>query len=118
MSAVALEDLDEFLARTLEADVFTCALRGELHHGRRAPLAAQVDELPLVFHLQRAARRHSRGLHEPAREALHALEVSERLIRLDSGELRVVIRIHALVTELTPNFKHAFEATNEQALKR
>ncbi len=118
MAAVALEDAHQLVARAREVDGLARALRGQLDHGRRAPLARQVDQVALVFHLQRAARRLRRRLEAAAREAHHALQVAERLVGLHGGELGVVRVVHAFVAELAPQLEHLLEAADQQALER
>ena len=43
---------------------------------------------------------------------------SEKAGMLHGGELRVVVRVHALVAELTADLEHLLETAYEQALER
>ena len=45
------------------------------------------------------------------------MEICIRLIQLDSGELGVVLRVHALVAENAANFVHAVQPADNEALE-
>lgn len=72
----------------------------------------------LIFHIERAASRHSCCLHEALCELHHALKIGEGLIGFHRGELGVVIRVHAFVAELAADLEDLLEAAYEQALQR
>ena len=77
-----------------------------------------MDGRALIFHIERAASRHSCCLHEALRELHHALKIGEGLIGFHRGELGVVIRVHVFVAELAADLKNLLEAAYEQALQR
>ncbi len=118
MTAVLLEDGNQLFAAALEADLFAGAFACKLHHGGNAPVASQIDLLTLVLDLQGAAGGHSCSLDVALGELHHAVQVGEGLVSLHGGELGVVVRVHALVAELTADLEYLLKTADEQTLQR
>ena len=118
MAAVFLQNGHQLLAAAVEGHLLAGVLAGQLHHGGAAPVAGQIHRRSLVLDLQRAAGCLGRGLDATLGEIHHGVKVAEGLISLHGGELGIVVRIHALVAELTADLEHLLETAHEQTLQR
>ncbi len=118
MPAVLLQNGHQVLAAALERHLFAGIARGQPAHRLARPLARKVDVGALVAHLERPASRLRSGLDEALRQVHHAVQVGKRLVGLHRGELGVVVRVHALVAELTADLEHLLETAHQQALQR
>ena len=101
-----------------ERDVLARGRARQLDHRRRAPRRARVDRrcpgtsTSSVPRTSSAARRdHALG------EVHHAVDVAERLVRLEHRELGVVADRDALVAEGAVDLVDALEPADEQPLE-
>ena len=113
MAAVFFQNGHQLVASAVEGHLLAGVLAGQLHHGGAAPVAGQVYRRSLVLDLKGAAGRLGRGLDAALGEIHHGVEVAEGLVGLHGGELGVVVRIHALVAELTADLEHLLETAHE-----
>lgn len=118
MAAVFLQDGHQ-LSRLRSKDTSSpaCSLASSIMEARRqSPDRSTGVPWYSIFRVPQAAS--GRGLDAALGEVHHGVEIAEGLIGLHGGELGIVVRIHALVAELTANLEHLLETAHEQALQR
>ena len=107
---------DGVLVRLPVAEVHAAVLLHGVDHGQALPVA-QIDLVTLIRHDEAAADILRDLLHHVLDKVHHAVEIRIGLIKLDGGELRVVLRVHALVAEDTADLIHAVHAADNEALE-
>ena len=78
---------------------------------------AEVQFAALVRQFRLALEFHDQVVQHPFHQFHHVAVVAVGEIRLQPGEFRVVRAVHALVAVVAPDFVHAFETANDQALQ-
>ncbi len=103
-------------ARVVGADVDAGLLLDGLAHGEARPRRREVDLVAAEVHLEAADGASRLGDH-----LLHhrhdVVVVHVGLVRLEHGELGVVLEAHALVAEVLADLVHAVDAADDAALE-
>ena len=107
----------KLLDRRVDGDLLAEHVGDDVGHGTAGPLTRKVDGLALVLDNLGVADGLVSRLDDTLGERLHALEVGEGTVGLHRGELGVVGKVHALVTEDTADLEHALKTADDAALE-
>ena len=107
----------ELLDRRVDGDLLAEHVGDDVGHGTAGPLTRKVDGLALVLDDLGVADGLVSRLNDTLGERLHALEVGEGTVGLHRGELGIVGKVHALVTEDAADLEHALKTTDDAALE-
>ena len=107
----------KLLDRRVDGDLLAEHVGDDVGHGTAGPLTRKVNGLALVLDDLGVADGLVSRLNDTLGERLHALEVGEGTVGLHRGELGVVGKVHALVTEDAADLEHALKTTDDAALE-
>ena len=86
-------------------------------NGQAFKRAFQIDFFAVVADFCRTVYRAGSVADDVFRHLHHAFVVGEGFVEFDHGEFRVVAYGHAFVAEAAVDFKHAFQAADNQAFQ-
>ena len=85
--------------------------------GDALPRWGEVKRLPLIINHGCAVDLHTRMRNHALGQVCHMRIINVRLVELNLGEFGVVLKAHALVAEVTPNFIDGINPPHQQSLE-
>ena len=86
-------------------------------HRHAGPSGSQVDLLPLPLHLIGAQDLLGGGGEQVLEQIHHVVEIGVGLVELHGGELRIVLRVHALIAENAADLIHPVQTAHNETLQ-
>ena len=117
LDAALVGSSSELLGGGIDGHLVAQHVGDDIGHGTARPGTGKVDGLTLILDLLGIVHRGIRSLDNALAQLLHALKVREGAVCLHGGELGVVRKVHALITEDAANLEHTLKAAHKQALK-
>ena len=97
-------------------EVDAAVLLHRLMHRHAGPSGSQVDLLPLPLHLVGAQDLLGGGGEQVLEQIHHVVEIGVGLVELHGGELRIVLRVHALIAENATDLIHPVQTAHNETL--